>query len=848
MDPKIYEEKRNALIGILDGIMATATDLPEETRTKLAEAAEKLKRNSFEIALVGEFQGGKSTTFNTYCDWRLISPVGVGIKTSATKISAQAIPPEDEERAELRWKSDDELMLTMLPIVQRQLEGDPDHQRLFMGDELPRLRDPEIFAIAQRAISDEWAFYEANRQHYVKLVKDGLDTLQIATVILKYFNDPGLEELRATERVSINELSKFVQFPVDWVVKWESDGVNANWDLEQTAFVFLGGANCFIHSTNLERLGCIITDCPGLFAGPWDTKIATEAIRSADAVLYLIGGSTSMKEGDKRALSEIIKSQQQHKLYFAINARQTRANTLEALRPADFAIIKSLGIDLQSEEKIDVLNALIAYDSKADGLSDTERRKFTRAISTYCDIDPFSEQEKLRKLVGDPDEAYKASDLLSLTLKIETDIVSKKFKTILLDGGTTIVSDALDKLAADLKQDENLASERVDRARQEAIEARRQLKLFQEFVTTEVETSISNPDHVTVVSDDYYQSVYGKNVKAMSSEIAEAVAKAFASSKGLIGLLIATYRSMLNRGSCELRDADLACFKDVVAKPINGILTDYIQKGTEGWLTNVTQQNNTLFKVTYTGAITSLKEMFKARWNDQYESIKKLEGLGLEGDWENLSTGVDKNLRDIDIGDQEEDGTAINCVIRETKKMFMQKIAVFLVAPLVGSIGGLGAGLLVGVVAGGSVGVAGLCVATLPAIIAALTALVVITYAFSHFFIDRLIGVFKDRLMPKIQTLLEAEFKKREKEIKDAFTDCILKPITQIYKDRVRASLSNQLRQFEDRVRNNEDNLLKSEDEKRVIAEKARRVRIEQIEPARARVAEFQEGLKQYFN
>ena len=65
MTPDVYETKRNDLIVLIENILKSATKLPAKSRKELEETVKKLKRNSFEIVLVGEFQGGKSTLFDT---------------------------------------------------------------------------------------------------------------------------------------------------------------------------------------------------------------------------------------------------------------------------------------------------------------------------------------------------------------------------------------------------------------------------------------------------------------------------------------------------------------------------------------------------------------------------------------------------------------------------------------------------------------------------------------------------------------------------------------------------------------------------------------------------------------
>ena len=89
---KWYEIRRNELLELIE--KTSSLQIQEKYAKELAEVKKKCLENQFEIVLIGEFQGGKSTTFNALCDGRDLSPRGLGgggIKTSAAIISAQNI-------------------------------------------------------------------------------------------------------------------------------------------------------------------------------------------------------------------------------------------------------------------------------------------------------------------------------------------------------------------------------------------------------------------------------------------------------------------------------------------------------------------------------------------------------------------------------------------------------------------------------------------------------------------------------------------------------------------------------------------------------------------------------------
>lgn len=201
-------------------------------------------RKMRELLLIGEAQCGKSTTFNAICDGREISPRGGGLKTTGCWISAHPIPADAEEYAELTWKTDDELMLTMYDIVSDNLVDDRDGRSIFpyaRPEKLPSLSDERVRALAKKAIRAEWKKYRGNIAGYDAYNTGRLDRLQIATLILEY-GTLMLGELRERTRIGIDDVQSFAVFPRDWAVKWQKSGEEAHWRLKDVAFAFLVAA------------------------------------------------------------------------------------------------------------------------------------------------------------------------------------------------------------------------------------------------------------------------------------------------------------------------------------------------------------------------------------------------------------------------------------------------------------------------------------------------------------------------------------------------------------------------------------------------------------------------------
>lgn len=843
MTPDIYERKRNELISLLEKILAEADGLDAKTRNELEETKGKLKRNSFEIALVGEFQGGKSTTFDTICDCREISPRGTGIKTSACKISAQSVPAEEEERAVLRWKNDEELLLTMLDIIKQNLVNDKKALGVFTQKDadgnpvFPPLADPNVRKLAQKAVDAEWTRYQANRAGYDRDQSGLLDLLEISTLILKFYTAPELEKLRAKAQISIDELKKMVAFPKDWDKRWEKGGRDTDWTFADIPFVFLGDVQCYIHCGNLERLGCVITDCPGLFAGPWDTAVAQRAMLQSDAILYLIGGSRQITAADLRALSEIRKTQQEHKLFFAINARTSRTSLIdENIRDTDFARIRQQGFDLASPEDIDIFNALIAFSSKApvpEGTNPNTGKPLARdwnrlikeSIKTYLDLDDEDpdDVQKTLQLCSDPDKRYSASDMPGLLQKIETSIISKKFESILVNRGTDKAKRALNVLEGNLKQKEDAAEKDSESVEQDVKAARQRLEEFQTFVRKTITEELDNAVAAEQTANDFFRCVYENNVDELSKDISYTVVSEFNHNDIFLNLAWRIVKSRVTGGKVDNAN-DIAMAE--LEEPIREDILSVLNPAAQGWKTNLENGQNEMFNLVYGQALDRVCMRVREEWDSTYNSDNNfLAGLAPDADWDMPSIPID--------GPQPVVGT-IN-VEGEALTMLGNKILAVVLGALVGFVVALIIEVLIVMfVTPGGVWLAPVALFT--------------ATGFARYFSDHVSSRFQDRLRPQIAEKLRELFSYQKHAFTEAFKSTLLKGIVDEIKERCKNSLRGQLDAFNARVEETLALKKKSLEEQVRIGILAKKVRTEQIEPARKQIAEFNDGLKAYFD
>ena len=326
-----YEIRRNELLALL--ARTSEIDIPESEAVKLASIRKKCLENQFEIVLVGEFQGGKSTTFNALCDGRDLSPRGPGgggVKTSAAIISAQNISDEETlngmgEWAEITFKSKYEIQKGMFDILHEQLYGDEDFCKTIENPD--DLNTAESFATildldkpvhrncVKKALNLWWEQWEKDKS---SLGNDIKDILNITTLQERFYGSADYKELLKLTSVGIYDFQSLIAFPKDWSQRWRK-GKEASFSLKEVAFIFITRTLLRIRSENLSKLGCRITDCPGLFANAYDSSVARKAIHDSDAIWYLIAGDKSIGEMVLNILEEIRQMGEGSKIVASVN-------------------------------------------------------------------------------------------------------------------------------------------------------------------------------------------------------------------------------------------------------------------------------------------------------------------------------------------------------------------------------------------------------------------------------------------------------------------------------------------------------------------------------------------------
>ena len=205
--------------------------------------------------------------------------------------------------------------------------------------------------------------------------------------------------------------------------KW-MDKHNAKFKDEEILFSCLDRVLVRIHAPQLGRLGCRITDCPGLFVSKWDNDRAMEVMNRSHAIWYLLNGEKQIDEKAKDALRLIKDNKWEEKCFFSVNVRKNEQATNKILE-TDRSILKERKFN---SENIFLYNAFLSF--RAWQLLEMEKKTVSER-DLECLADEAGEdypKDKLRSDFKERTEAVKAlisEQLYPLKLqKLATEIQS----------------------------------------------------------------------------------------------------------------------------------------------------------------------------------------------------------------------------------------------------------------------------------------------------------------------------------------------------------------------------------------------------------------------------------------
>ena len=542
-----YAMFRDELLELLDGFLNQNLEVDHSYLEDLKETRTRLKESQFEITLVGEFQGGKSTTFNMLCGGREISPRGLnggGIKTSATVITAQHIEGDEKhgeltEWAEITWLDSAEIKRRIFDSLKRFEPQDPQHT--YLADTYDNTGQDKLDKLFRHAWQQ-------------KLDTDTQDILRVATIQHKALTSKKLELIRSQTIVPLDQFQQLVTFPLNWEDIWQAK-FDADFKPEQSAFAFIDRVLVRLHSPALERLGCRITDCPGLMVSLWDTERALAVMARSNAIWYLLNGQRQIGTGDLNALTRIKDAGLIEKCFFSINMRDCY-NKIDTLLNADHACLKNQGI---SADHLYTYDAFLAYRMAqieyCDGNNFTENdltclaeeirktRNLKEVLSELTNREAIFEairkliRRHLAKIEADELEETIAHDFSKksqeklktasrvgeITGAIEKMIITKKARSILVTEGVEKCCRTLEALKGNLKIQEDAATRTVAEAKERAEQATKRLNAFIQDWQEKFDFLNSDALDISFASDFFDET--GGEIKSTISERAKIICK-----------------------------------------------------------------------------------------------------------------------------------------------------------------------------------------------------------------------------------------------------------------------------------------------------------------------------------
>ncbi|MCP4109268.1 MAG: hypothetical protein GY749_27705 [Desulfobacteraceae bacterium] len=840
MTPKEYETLRNELIELLQ--RATALDsVNRETRNILSQICTKTRENQFDIVLVGEFQGGKSTTFNALCDGRELSPLGSGIKTSGCIIASQNISESGEsEKALVEWRNSDELVAGFSDLLLPHLQNiAPEPFETVAAYELSKamnLNTKEDCRLVAEAVEQEWQVWNENKAGYDPDQKGKLDILRSASIIAHYCTNDILNQYRQQHEFKVEDIGRLAVFPQDWEKRWKNNEPQ-NFDIEEILFTFIKRIRLRLHSENLGRLGCVIVDCPGLFASRWDTEIARSAMFDADAILYLFDGSRAMRLPDLRALQFVQKNGMENKLFYSCNMRGHTLGDSERILHATVEILNNNGFKV-CKENIALYHALLALRSvqgkrMTDGSlsshskprtpSRLKPRAFSRFQTKPCQSETWNRKEMEKKILRDLtrqimlldidnddftglDEpsfqfARRASGLDNLMEMVEQTVIEKRARSILIDNGSQVAANSLLEVEETSHNRELTAMKKEDDFKQEAQAAREKLKKFEDSCFRFLEKlDEEGPDYI--LAEDLW-----KKFKARRKKLYDNIAAR------LYNEVHAFFRKKKLESKISV----------IIREEIDNILSETISE----WITEIQEGKSASYNSQISRIIKSISEDLKRLWQESAlpgESLLKgiiiTEFSGNPGlDDEKLFLQLHRN-RLLDT-------------VKPVPFEKLRSFAGLYTAASVASLSGLYAASV-------------LLTAGITTIIPVLVAIIIECLVLLKVRTDHTdIG---KKLTDAIKTKIDPLFYEIEEDVKYQFRKFVKEEIREKYKYGFQKIIKNPRVVFEERIKQAEADFRKSRKEREAIAQKAKRFREEQIRPLRISLQNFVFKVEHYLS
>lgn len=852
MNASSYVEYKNQLVQFAESALEIP-DLLEDDRTEIERTKIKVETDQFCVTLIGEFQGGKSTTFNVLCGGREISPRGNNMKTSACKIRATNVPDNVSEYAEVKWKSDSQLIQTIKDVLAyiepEDLGFKPSATETFSYEKYVQLGNPKHIMLIQDAISKA-----KNDNPDNEAMKD---ILIVAQFIVEFYN----RTINLRKKVSgytLSEVLPIMVFPKDMFERIVS-GNNSLSDFTdiEALFVFVETVDCYIHSKELRKLGCSVIDCPGLFASDYDTSIALSTIAESDAVLYLISGERGMKQEDDNAISKIYKSKKDvnrqydgKDVFFAINQRQSVEET--SFVGDNLCKINEKGFN---KSELPLYNALLCYYAKIGlnyvcGTLDEQtkngfmasgrgknlsfEKKWVKEVNLILGILWLDDQYKVTQLDKMGCETLMSiSNFQGVFSPIEDYIVKNKAYSILVDHGANKILEALVRTEKALFEYERALLKTVEERQADYEHARQVLKRFV-LEATDLINGFIPDETVKSYTSEIYVHVLQNN------DIVEKIA--FESTKRLVtyikrsGTKWDALCSKIGTKDSKRRHEDK--LKNAIQGIVENVFNEALKPPMELYVVNILSGKEQKFNKIYYEAVNKLRRELNEKWDIATTEASLLNSIPAPIVYADIKDNVQKHFSEgLKVG---------NDTIGDTARAAIGQLSADIVDSIVSLVVGVLVGMMYDFLITGGVG------SLFMLIYGALGSL--FTWAIRRG--DKTIDSPKDfnKDGKNIYNLISSEvFKcvnKSETKEKMCFSDGGLctapDAIINATKENCKKQLNPKIKILEDKIRELED---KFADAKKVLEREAARikkVREENIAPLRSAILSFVNNIKSY--
>ncbi len=817
LSPGDYEALRDRLAALLESVLSL--EMVDETdRRTLAAVIKKVLEDQFRFVLAGEFQCGKSTTFNALCDGRELSPRGMGMKTSGCVVSAAHLSdPKADEYAQVTWRAAAELSGGILDLLYSRMKR--LSPRRFAaggsagGQTAPDLDHPADRDLLMAAALAEWEAWRRDRGGYDPDRRGRLDVLRCATLIARYWAEDGLTRLRRRETFSLSEARGFMTFPVDWEERWLA-GDPESFSAEEATFLFVRAVRLHIHSPHLSRLGCVVVDCPGLFASRWDTQTARAAMADADAILYLFDGSRPLKRSDLKALAFIRGNDMVHKLFYGCNLRGLSIADSDRVLEASLASLRGQGFSAPPD-RVAAFHARLGLTAARANRARPDRDQGREGMAESDCAALLTDIRKTLSVLGidakdgengalDAEsivQARRFSGLDGLMGMAETAVIRRKARSVLVDNGARIGLDILREAAGTLLNRENAARLATRAFRDQAAEAETALRRFEGGCRLAIDR-LDDPEPDAAMAADLWGRLAAAR-EELCDGCAERIRKEVLTRRNLAALA-------LRRKVVE----------DEIIRILESEMTERFEAVIHGWLSEIREGRNPVYNLRIARPVGTVSGELKRIWTESgLGEMEMLSGVALPA-----FTGVPAVERERlfrEMADRE-----ILNDLRNHALTAASLAGVFTAA----------SGLLAGVVGALSrvfwAAVASAAVLVVNGLILLLTK-----------------GMVKETLQSEIRSRLSPVFIQIfddiEPEIAAAFTD-FSAGIRTLYRNAFLSAVEKPRALFEERRRRAEADFEQHREGRDAVAREARRLRKEMIEPLVGRLEGFVGEVKAY--